>query len=102
MEITIFAKNKRTKEGKPFVTYLSTLRKKTGAMQTVAVRFRETCLAPRPEDCPKNIVIEKSDANLSEKHYTGVGGETCTAFTLWVSKYSDGSDYVDTSLDDYE
>ena len=102
MEITIFAKSKHTKEGKPFTVYLATLRKKTGSLQTVTVRFRETCTAPKAEDCPKNILIEKDRANLAERHYVNDKGETCSAFTLWVSEYANGSEYVDTSLDDYE
>lgn len=103
MEITIFAKKRNTKEGKLFITYLSTLTKKSGEKETVSVKFKDTCPAPKPEDCPLNIVIEKQNANLSSRMFTNPNnGEVAISKTLWVTEYTLGGEYVDTSLDDYE
>ena len=103
MEITIFAKKRLNKEGKTFVTYLTTLTKKNGEKITASVKFRDTCTMPKPEDCPMNIIVDKQDANLSHKTYTNHNtGEVSLGHTLWVSNWNEGSAYIDTSLDDFE
>lgn len=103
MEITVFAKKRHTSEGKSFFSYLATLTKKTGDTVTVSVRFREDAGNPKPENCPMNILINKNDANLSSHKYTREDtGEDAISYTLWVSAWSKGAEYVDHSLDDFE
>lgn len=102
MEISVFAKKVTTKEGRTFYKYLSTLTTKDGEEQGVRVIFGEDCKAPKPEECPCNIVIHKEDCNVSKKHYTDKNGNEKMARTLWVNAYETGSAYVDSSMDDYE
>ena len=102
MELTIFAKKRQTREGKSFFTYLTTLRKIDGTDETVSVKFREDCGSPKPENCPVNIQIDRTGANLSVQHRTDDDGNVYEVKTLWVSLWvlSDVP-YVDHSLDDY-
>lgn len=102
MEITIFAKKRTTREGKPFVTFISRLRKRDGSEQAVAVKFRDTCQFPKAENCPMNIIVEKENANMSSRLYAKEGGEAATSYTIWVSKWSQGSAYVDHSFDEFD
>lgn len=103
MEFTVFAKKRHTSEGKSFYSYLATLKKKSGEPITVSVRFREDAGNPKPENCPMNVIVLKSDANLSTKKYTREDtGEDAISYTLWVSAWSKGTEYVDHSLDDFE
>lgn len=103
MEIAVFAKKRTTTDGRPFYGYLATLTKKDGSPLTVAVKFRDDCGAPKPENCPMNIKFQKGAANLSSKEYVREDtGETANSYTLWVSAWEVGSPYVDTSLDDFE
>ncbi len=102
MEITIFAKKRETKDGRKFSSYLTTLTKKTGEKQTVAVRFRDECGAPEPKNCPMNIICEKNDLNMAPRNYIdNETGEVRTSYTLWVTKWKQGSPYVDHSMDEY-
>lgn len=102
MEITVFAKKKKTKTGKEFFTYLTTLTKKdTGEEEMIEVKFREECGVPK--NCPVNLVIERSDANISKKTVIREdNGEAFERKTLWVSAWKEGEPYVDTSLDEYD
>ena len=102
MEISVFAKKVTIGNGKSFYKYLSTLTTKDGEQQGVRVMFAEGCEAPKPADCPVNIVVDKGDCNVSKKKYTDKNGNSGVARTLWVSKYSSGSEYVDNSMDDYD
>lgn len=103
MNITVFAKKKTTKEGKPFFTYIARLEKKDGSGSiTAAVKFPEDIVKPKPDECPMNIIVEKTDMNLSSKNHTDEeSGEVFTSYTLWVKKYEKGEPYVDHSLDDF-
>ena len=104
MNITIFAKKRNTKDGKKFYSYLTTLTKKDGTELTTAVKFHESCGNPRPEECPLNVIIEKTDANLSSKKFTNPEtGEVFDSFTLWVKNWvRDEKTWVDESLNDFE
>lgn len=104
MEITVFAKKRLTKEGKNFISFLTQItNKRTGEIETLSVKFREECGQPKAEQCPMNIVFEKQDANISKNKYVkNETGEEFKSSTLWISKWSKGRKYVDTSLDDYE
>lgn len=108
MEITLFAKKRLTRDGKPFYSFLSTLKKKDGSDLVCTVKFNNDT-KPVPEQCPMNIVVEKSDANLSTKKFTRqvtdpetgeISTEQGQSYTLWVSRWQPGAPYVDHSLDD--
>lgn len=102
MEITVFAKKRAGKDGKNFYSYLAKLLKKDGSALTVSVKFRDETGKPKPENCPMNIVVNKGDMNLSEKLYEHEDtGESAVSYTLWVSKWTEGAEYVDHSLDDF-
>ena len=104
MQIAIFAKKRNTKEGKTFYQFLTTLEKKDGTTETMRVAFRdiEGNTVPKPDSCPRNIVIEKDDANVSTTKYTdNATGQLKFRKTLWVSKWESGEPYVDHSLDEY-
>ena len=105
MEITVFAKKRQTKDGaKTFFSYLGKLTRKDGTQLTVSLKFRDECGAPASTECPMNIIVEKQDANLSDRIIGSdrETGEAIYGHTLWVSKWKRGSDYVDHSLDDFE
>ena len=107
MKVLVFAKKRQTKEGKQFTAYVSRLTKKDGEEITTGVKFREECGAPKMEECPCYIEINKANANLSTKkmEITTEDGEIkeVESKTLWVSKWEMSKEkYVDTSLDDFE
>ena len=103
MEISIFAKQRKTKEGRSFTVYLSSLKKKTGEQVPCSVKFNQSCTAPDPAKCPMNIEFEKAAGNISKREYTREDtGEIMVAHTLWIKAWKEGEPYVDTSLDDYE
>ena len=102
MELTVFAKKRTTTEGKRFYTYLTQLtRKEDGARVSVQVKFPEG-LAPKVDDCPLNITVDKDKANLVTKKVGNENGEI-TSRTLWIKDYTISENpFEDTSLDDYE
>lgn len=103
MEIAVYAKKFTAEGGKTFYRYLTTLTRKDGSKQTMAVKFREDCGNPKAEKCPMNIVIDKKDANVASKEFIREDtGDVGTSYTLWVSAWKEGRPFVDTSLDDYE
>lgn len=102
MKFTIFAKKRTTKEGKPFTTYLTRLKRKDGAEECVQVRFTDG-FAPNQADCPLNIDVCRESANLSKKKIPTEDGEEVVSKTLWIKEYDvSEEEYVDHSLDDYE
>lgn len=103
MLMSIFAKRAQTKEGKVFYNYLSTITNKvTGEDNIIRVKFRDTCGAPKPESCPRNIIVDKKNANLTVKTITKDDGTDVITRTMWVSAWDDGPAYEDHSLDEYE
>lgn len=101
MKITVFAKKGKSREGKTFNKFVGRLHKTDGTEIPVQIKFREECGEPKAIDCPMNVIVEKSDANLTSRDYVREdNGETGTAYTLWISKWVQGEPYVDTSLDD--
>lgn len=102
MEITIFAKKRTTTDGKPFYGYLSKLKRKDGTELAVSVKFREDCGSPKAEKCPMNIIVDKTKANLTSSEYVREDtGEIAISNTLWVSAWTVGAPYIDTSLDEF-
>lgn len=103
MELAVFAKKRTNKEGKTFFSYLSRLKRKDGFEIPVSVSFRQECGQPKAERCPMNIVVDKKNANLASNEYLDpTTGEIKISYTLWVSAWRQGKDFVDTSLDDFE
>lgn len=103
MEITIYAKKRVKEEGGTFYSYLTKMRKKDGTDVTVAVKFREECGHPKPENCPMNVIVDKEKANMSTRDFIREDtGEIAKSHTLWVTSWRPGSEYVDKSLDDFE
>ncbi len=101
MNLTIYAKTKKTNEGRSFKIYLTRLtRKSTGEEVPARVNFAEG--VPLPTLFPVNIVIERKDANLSEKKYKDADGVEHITYNLWVNDYQPGEPYEDHSLDDFE
>lgn len=103
MEISIFAKNRKIKEGRSFTVYISSLKKKDGTEVPCNVKFNQSCTPPKPEACPCNIIIAKEHCNVSKRRYLNEStGEILDAYTLWVNQYAAGGEYVDHSMDDFE
>lgn len=104
MQISLFAKKRTTKEGKTFYQFLTTLEKKDGTTETMRVAFRdiEGNSVPKADSCPRNIIVDKDNANVSTTRYTdNETGELKFRKTLWISKWESGDPYVDHSLDEY-
>lgn len=106
MKIAVFARKTEDSKGKKFYTYSTRLTKKDGSTESVGVAFREECGAPDPKKCPMNIVVDRKNANLAERHRQVTDRATGEVVervfkTLWVSDWKEGEKYVDHSLDDY-
>lgn len=96
LEITVFAKNRNTKDGKKFTTYFATM---PGREKPTKVKFRQVCGAP---ECPANIILHKGDCNMSKESYTDdVTGEVKYSDVLWVSAFENGAPYEDKSMDEW-
>ena len=103
IELTIFAKRRTNKEGKPFTGYLTTLTRRDGTSQTVGVKFRIECGAPDAAQCPCIINVEKNALNMARRDFVNEKtGEAMTGYTLWISAWTMGRPYEDHSLDDFE
>lgn len=103
MQATIFAKKLTSKDGRQFNRYITKLTRTDGSELTVNVKFREECGEPKSFPC--NIIFDKTQANLSQKYttYTDKNGEEQEAVntTLWISGWTEGEPYVDSSLDGF-
>lgn len=104
MEITVFAKKAKSREGREFYRFLSTLvNKSTGEEVTCSVKFAgDTSLDPKK--CPCIITADKKDCNMAKKHVRDAeSGDSVTYYTLWIKKWSQSDkEYIDHSLDDFE
>lgn len=102
MQITIFAKNRTTKDGRKFVNFIARMTRRDGSTITAQVKIPEE-KRPRADECPMNIIVHKDNANLAESTYIREDtGELATRYSLWVSDFERGEPYVDHSLDDFE
>ena len=95
--LTIYAKTQKTKDGKTFKIYLTTL-KKSGEEIVVRVRFNHDV----PKEFPVNIEVERNQANLQTRSVF-TADRQITSHTLWIREwdYADEA-YRDKSLDDVE
>lgn len=105
MEITLYAKRRTTTDGKKtFFSFLTTLTKKDGTPLTCSVKFSgKDNSEPDPAECPMNIIIFKEDCNLAQESYTdNKTGEVRDSYKLWVKKWIHGSEWRDTSMDEFD
>lgn len=99
LSCAIFAKNMQG-NGKNYTLYLTTLKRKDGTPLSCRVRFKAGN-APAPTECPMNILVNRTTANLATTHRTDKEtGEVYEVRTLWVNEWEVGEPYVDHSLDD--
>ena len=80
------------------------MQKKDGSEITAQVKFQTEC--GTPQECPCNIIVDKKDANFSEKEKTYTDAKTqeekqTVERVLWVSKWTNGEPYEDHSMDDF-
>ena len=102
LELTIFAKDGQSNDGRKYTRYITRLvRKSTGEIVTVSVKFRESCGAPNRDKCPMNIIVDKKNSNLQSRDYINKNGEPSIGYTMWISEWAEGSPYEDHSLDDF-
>lgn len=99
MEITIFPKSRKTKDGRNLTAtgiispvLLEVMR------DTYAVKFRDGAV---PRDMPCNIIIERGEGSLSSRKFVDSVGVERESYTLWVYKWTPGLPYEDHSLDDF-
>ena len=102
MEITIFAKKVQTKGGKTFDRFTTRLTKKDGTVVGAVVKTCKGAKAFDGNDCPMNIEIPTGAGSMSKEQYMNRDGIMCDSYTLWVREWSKGSEYVDTSLDEFD
>lgn len=103
MEILIFAKKRKNSEGAYFTTYITTLSRKDGTKQTMAVKFKDEVQPPKPANCPCYISFNASESNVSTTTYKRRDtGEEDKSYTLWVSEWQKvDKEFKDTSLDEF-
>ena len=99
MKVTVFAKKKQTKEGRPFTAYVGRMTKKDGTEQAMSVKFKD---CEPPVVCPCNLEFDKQNGNISITSYPTEDGKIGESRTLWLSAWMKGEPYVDHSLDDFE
>lgn len=107
MRVTVFAKKRKTKDGRPFTGYIGVLTNKNGEEVNVGISFREECGSPKAEVCPCYIDVPKTSANLNRKtvEIPNEDGEIVEVErrTLWVSEWTMAPEkYVDHSLDEFD
>lgn len=114
LTLTIFAKKRKTKDGREFQTYFTTL--PNG--EKVKAKFRQECGEPKQFPC--NIDLTQGGCNLSAEKYTRevednkideatgevIGTERVKeqgeAKVLWVSAWAySAEEYRDSSMDEF-
>ena len=114
MVLTIYGRERVTKEGKHFPVYSTRLTDAhTGEELVVSVKFTRACNPPDLQFCPMNISVEKNCISYGETHYTKKDasgsivydertGEAITGIsrTVWVKQWAVAKKkFVDTSMD---
>lgn len=114
LTLTIFAKTRKTKDGRKFNTFVTTL----PDGEKVAVKFQNAC--GEPKCCPCNIDLTRGGCNLSTEIRTRnvvdnkvdpatgevVGTEIVQEKTdvkvLWISAWAySAEEYRDSSMDEF-
>lgn len=103
MKITLFKKERTTKEGRKFNLFVGNLKKKDGTEQYVTVKTSGQAIPFNADKCPYIIEMNKEDCNMQTKQWTDKNGEVREDKTLWVKAYKESTEkYVDHSLDEFE
>lgn len=102
MKLNIFGKQRTTRDGKTFTSFLTTMRKVTGEEVTCQVKFKKECDTPEKLGLPRVIEVVKEDCNFVQKVVETKDGNEAFSKTLWISKWKDAGEYVDHSMDDFE
>ena len=108
MKILVFAKKKKTKEGREFSIFVTRLKAKTGEEVPVSLKFREDCGSPKADECPMYIEVDKKDMNFTEKEIEYTDPDTQevkygTSKSVWIKDWAKSpEEYVDTSMDQFE
>ena len=105
--IALFAKKKKTKEGREFWAFSTKLPKKDGSGEVYFdVKFKEGCNAPKSEQCPMYIDVERD--KVSRKTEVKKGKNEVdedieyTVNTLFIGAYTVSDEkYVDHSMDEF-
>lgn len=104
MKTTIFAKRVKTREGKSFTKFVTSLEHKDGTRQYMNAMYSGDDKNKKfdPADCPMVIEFERDKANVSTQTYIDKNGDVRKNYTLWIKDYRQTDEkYVDNSLDDY-
>lgn len=104
MKVTLFRKQRTSKDGRKFDIFVSTLDKKDGTKQYVTVKYSGGDKSKEFDSTktPYIIIVEKTNANLQVKHWTDKNGHDREDVTLWIKDYTVSSEkYVDHSLDEF-
>lgn len=104
MKTTVFAKRIRTKEGKSFTEFVTSLERKDGTRQYMRVMYsgKDRNKEFNADECPMIIEFDRSSANVSTKTYVSKTGEERKNYTLWIKNYNKMNEtYVDHTLDDF-
>ena len=105
MKVTVFAKKRKTSDGKTFNVFVTKMINKDGEAFYVTVKAPEDDEI-KANECPLNIEFDKANANLTHTKdtiETDDGVREYVHHTLWLKKYTRSAEkYVDTSLDDFE
>lgn len=99
--VNIFKKEKTTKEGRKFNSYLTRITNKASHEEVSAsVKFEEGCDAPK--DYPVRIDVVNGSVS-SKKYQDPVTKEEKLSYTLWVREWKKSEQaYEDKSLDDWK
>lgn len=98
----IFKKDKTSKEGKRFASYLTRITNKdTREEVSASVKFEDGACNP-PKSFP--IRIDIMNGSVSSKNYTDEKtGEERKSYTVWVRDWKESEEkYVDDSLDNWK
>ena len=101
MKLNIFGKQRTTRDGKTFTSFLTTMRKVTGEEITCQAKFKKDCDTPEKLGLPRTIEVDKADCNFVQRVVETPNGEVLSK-TLWISKWCDAGEYVDHSMDEFE
>ena len=108
MKILLFAKKRKTHDGRDFTAYVAKLEKKDGTEITTSVKFREECGSPKASECPCYIEVEKKKCNFNVNEYEIVDDDSgevkkVTSNTLWITDWKASSEkWVDKSMDEFK
>lgn len=98
IKVTVFAKERKTHEGRPFTSYFTKLKKKSGEEVNADVRF--TKAAGTPPEFP--VTFEVTAGNVSHREVEDpYDGSKKTYFTLWVKAFQNAEAFEDNSLDEF-